>query len=181
MKILHVAHTIRGACGVSCFVMEIAREQAAAGHDVCIVTSMLRDYPQDGLNIQLLDDPTQIDFVPDIVHLHSIWNLYVHKMAVWSRKRKIPYICSPHGTLTPWALKFKWWKKLPAMLMYQYHDLKKALAFHVTADAEAENVRRLKLKQSIIKVPLGVSWCRIDIYFYQFMSVKARFYLACLF
>ena len=156
MKILHVTAGIQETCGVSCFVMEIAKAQAAAGHDVCIVTTMTCGYPTGDLNVQLLENPEQVDFEPEIVHLHCIWNLYVHRMAVWCRKKNIPYILSPHGALTPWALKFKWWKKFPAMLLYQYNDLKKAKAFHVTATAEQKDIFRIGLKQKVITAPLGV-------------------------
>lgn len=157
MKILHVTAGIQETCGVSCFVMEIARAQAAAGHDVCIVTTMTCGYPAGNLNIRLLDEPEKVEFEPDIVHLHCIWNLYVHRMAVWCRKKRIPYVVSPHGALTPWALKFKWWKKIPAMLLYQYGDLKRADAFHVTAEAERKDIARLGLRQHVAAAPLGVN------------------------
>ena len=156
MKILHVTAGIQETCGVSCFVMEIAKAQAAAGHDVCIVTTMTCGYPSGDLNVQLLENPELVDFEPEIVHLHCIWNLYVHRMAVWCRKKSIPYILSPHGALTPWALKFKWWKKIPALLLYQYRDLMKANAFHVTARSEKEDIRRLYLRQTVLTAPLGV-------------------------
>ena len=156
MKILHIADGIQETCGVSCFVMEIAKAQAAAGHDVCIVTRTTCSYPVGNLNVQCLNDPEQVDFEPEIVHLHCIWNLYVHRMAVWCRKKNIPYILSPHGTLTPWALKYKWWKKIPAMVLYQYRDLKSAAAFHVTADSEKNDTRRLLLNQNMLIAPLGV-------------------------
>ena len=162
MKILHVTAGIQETCGVSCFVMEIAKTQAAAGHDVCIVTTMTCGYPTGDLNVQLLENPEQVDFEPEIVHLHCIWNLYVHRMAVWCRKKNIPYILSPHGALTPWALKFKWWKKIPALMLYQYKDLKKAKAFHVTASAEQKDIQRLCLKQKVVTAPLGVNFPAAD-------------------
>lgn len=157
MKILHVTAGIQETCGVSCFVIEVAKAQTATGHDVCIVTTMTCGYPTGDLNVQLLENPEQVNFEPDIVHLHCIWNLYVHRMAVWCRKKNIPYVLSPHGALTPWALKFKWWKKIPALMLYQYNDLKKAKAFHVTAFAEQKDIQRLSLKQKVITAPLGVN------------------------
>ena len=156
MKILHIAEGIQETCGVSCFVMEIAKAQAAAGHDVCIVTRTTCSYSVGNLNVQCLNDPEQVDFEPDIVHLHCIWNFYIHRMAVWCRKKNIPYVLSPHGTLTPWALKYKWWKKIPALFLYQYKDLKKAKAFHVTAVAEQGNPKRLFLDQDVMVAPLGI-------------------------
>ena len=157
MKILHVAEGIQETCGVSCFVMESARAQIALGHEVCIVTTVTCGYPAGNLDVRLYKDPTLIDYEPDIVHIHSIWNMYVHQMAVWCRTKNIPYIISPHGSLTPWALRYKWWKKIPAMLLYQYHDLSKAAAFHITTPEEEKDVRRLRLQQPVITSPLGVN------------------------
>ena len=156
MNILHVTAGIQETCGVSCFVMETARAQMALGHNVCVVTSMTCGYPVGEVDVRLTDEPTSVEFQADIVHLHSIWNIYVHKMAVWCRKQHIPYIISPHGTLTSWALRYHWWKKLPALLLYQYYDLRKASAFHVTVQSEVADVRRLGLKQPVAVAPLGV-------------------------
>ena len=157
MKILHVTAGIQETCGVSRFVMETARAQTTAGHEVCVVTSMTCGYPVGDVDVRLTQNPTSIEFTPDIVHLHCIWNMYVHKMTVWSRQRHIPYIISPHGALTSWALRYKWWKKLPALLLYQYKDLRKASAFHVTVPEEENDLRRLHLEQPVVVAPLGVS------------------------
>jgi glycosyltransferase involved in cell wall biosynthesis len=156
MNILHVAAGLQETCGVSRFVVECARAQQRAGHQVVIVTSMTCGYPVDDLDVRISDTPQKIDISPDIVHLHSIWNQYVHAMAAWSRSHGTPYLVSPHGTLTPWALRYKWWKKIPALLLYQYHDLAKARAFHVTMPAEEKDLRRLRLHQPVTVAPLGI-------------------------
>ena len=156
MNILHIIAGIQETCGVSRFVMETARSQMREGHQVCVATTMTCGYPVGEVDVRLLPDPTQVDFNPDIVHLHSIWNLYVHRMAVWCRQKHIPYILSPHGALTSWALQYHWWKKIPAMLLYQYKDLRKANAFHVTVHEEGKDIERLGLKQPVIVAPLGV-------------------------
>ena len=156
MNILHVTAGIQETCGVSRFVMETARAQMALEHRVCVVTSMTCGYPVGEVDVRLTQDPTTVDFQPDIVHLHSLWSPYIHRMARWSRERNIPYILSPHGTLTRWALRYKWWKKWPALLLYQYNDLRKASGFHVTVKEEVEDVRRLWLKQPVVVAPLGV-------------------------
>ena len=156
MNILHVSAGIQETCGVSTFVMETVRAQMELGHRVCVVTSMTCGYPVGEVDVRLMPEPTAVDFQPDIVHLHSLWSPYVHKMAVWCRKRGIPYVISPHGTLTRWALRYKWWKKVPALILYQYQDLRKASAFHVTVPAEVVDVRRLGLRQSVTVAPLGV-------------------------
>ena len=157
MNILHVSAGIQETCGVSCFVMETARAQMALGHCVCVVTTMTCGYPVGEVDVQLLEEPTVVEFQPDVVHLHSLWSPYVHKMALWCRKRGIPYVISPHGTLTRWALRYHWWKKLPALLLYQLHDLRKAGVLHVTVQTEVADVRRLGLRQAVVVAPLGVA------------------------
>lgn len=156
MNILHVTAGIQETCGVSRFVMETARAQMREGHRVCVATTMTCGYPVGEIDVRLLSDPTRVDFKPNIVHLHSIWNLYVHRMAIWSRQMHIPYIISPHGALTSWALRYHWWKKLPALLLYQYYDLRKASVFHVTTSEETVDVQRLFLRQPVCVAPLGV-------------------------
>lgn len=157
VNILHVAAGLQETCGVSQFVVESSRALQRLGHRVCIVTTMTCGYPVDDLDVRLLADPRQIDFEPDVVHLHSIWNRYVHRMAVYCRQHGISYVFSPHGTLTTWSLKYKWWKKLPAMLLYQYRDLLKADGFHATVADEKDDIRWLRLRQPVTIAPLGVN------------------------
>jgi len=157
MKILHISPGLQETCGVSNFIVESSRALQALGHDICIVTTMTCGYPAEDLDIQLLADPRQVDFSPDIVHIHTLWSPYVHKAARWCRRNRLPYVVSPHGSLTPWALRHKWWKKAPALLLYQYYDLLRADAFHVTACSEEKDLRRLRLQQPIITAPLGAA------------------------
>lgn len=95
--------------------------------------------------------------VCDLVHIHGLWDLWLHRWANVARKAGVKVVWSPHGMLTPWALRNKWWKKLPALVLYQWHDLRRAAALHVTASSEVADVRRLWLKNPIVEAPLGVS------------------------
>lgn len=157
MRILHISPGLQETCGVSNFIVESSRALQALGHRICIATTMTCGYPTDDLDIQLLADPRQVDFSPDIAHIHTLWSPYVHKAARWCRCNRLPYVVSPHGSLTPWALRHKWWKKVPALLLYQYYDLLRADAFHVTAYSEEKDLRRLRLQQPIITAPLGAA------------------------
>ena len=94
---------------------------------------------------------------PDIVHLHGIWSLELHRCAVVCRRRKIPYVIAPRGMLEPWSLKQKWLKKRIARLLYQDKDLKFAAALHATAESEAEQFRRLGFENPVIISPNGVN------------------------
>ena len=48
---------------------------------------------------------------PEIVHLHGVWSLALHRCAVICRRSKIPYVIAPRGMLEPWSLQQKWLKK----------------------------------------------------------------------
>ena len=94
---------------------------------------------------------------PDIIHLHGIWSWQIHLAAKMARRMEIPYVIAPRGMLESWSLKAKWLKKRIARFLYQDNDLKKAAALHATAASEAEQFRKLGLKNSIIVSPNGVS------------------------
>lgn len=92
----------------------------------------------------------------DLVHLHGLWNLDLHRVSMSCREKRIRYLVSPRGMLDPWALSVKKWKKKVAMWLYQREDLKGADAFHATADKEARHIRLCGFKQPIIVAPNGV-------------------------
>ena len=94
---------------------------------------------------------------PDIVHLHGIWQVELHRCAVICQRRGIPYVIAPRGMLEPWSLKTKWLKKRIARFLYQDGDLKKAAALHATAESEAEQFRKLGFKNPVFISPNGVN------------------------
>lgn len=92
----------------------------------------------------------------DIVHSHSLWmmpNIYPG----WAtRNKKLPYVVSPRGTLSPWAMasgsKFKrtFWSLL------QRPSIAHAALFHATAESEYFDIRRMGFKQPIAIIPNGI-------------------------
>jgi len=94
---------------------------------------------------------------PDIVHLHGLWSLALHRCAVICRRWYVPYVIAPRGMLEPWSLQQKWLKKRIARWLYQDRDLKCAAALHATAESEAEQFRKLGFKNPIIVSPNGVN------------------------
>ena len=93
----------------------------------------------------------------DLVHIHGIWDLRLHKVAAMCRKAGVPYVIAPRGMLEPWSLKQKWLKKRIARFIYQDRDLRLAAALHATAESEAEQFRALGFKNKIIVSPNGVN------------------------
>ena len=98
---------------------------------------------------------------PDIVHLHGLWSLALHRCAVICRRWKIPYVIAPRGMLEPWSLQQKWLKKRIARLLYQDRDLTCAAALHATAESEAEQFRKLGFRNPIVVSPNGVNVPRL--------------------
>ncbi len=73
-----------------------------------------------------------------------------------ARKAGVKVVWSPHGSLTSWAMHYKWFKKWIAWQLYQKRDLQLADAIHVTVADEERDVRRVGLKNKVIVAPLGV-------------------------
>lgn len=94
---------------------------------------------------------------PDLVHVHSIWQLSLHQAVVAARCKDVPYIIAPRGSIEVWSLRQKWLKKKLGLWLYQGRDLKRAVAIHVTAESEAEQARKLGLGQRLILSPNGVN------------------------
>lgn len=92
----------------------------------------------------------------DLLHVHGIWSLSIHRLLTKARSNSIPYVISIRGMLEPWSLNQKRLKKKLALWLYQYKDLQNANALHVTSDEECNSVRRLDLKNSIINIPNGI-------------------------
>ena len=97
------------------------------------------------------------EITPELIHIHGIWRPEAHIATRIAKKRGMPYVVSPKGMLDPWALRQKWWKKIPAWILYQRKDLCEAMAFHATSEQEARNIRKKGFKQNVILSPNGVA------------------------
>jgi glycosyltransferase involved in cell wall biosynthesis len=94
--------------------------------------------------------------LPEILHIHGLWDMLTHWAASAARKAKVPLVIQPRGMLEPWALEWKARKKRLALLLYQRKDLETACVLVATAEQEAENFRRFGLKQPVAILPNGV-------------------------
>ncbi len=92
-----------------------------------------------------------------VIHTHDLWTPEVHLAIKTARRLNIPTVMSITGTLTPWSLKHKAFKKRLGWLLYQGRDLRSATVLHATSRYEAENIRRLGLTNPIAVIPLAVS------------------------
>lgn len=92
-----------------------------------------------------------------VLHIHGLWLKEQQRAAVWARKNHVPVVWSTHGMTSPWAIRNKWWKKIPAWWIYQRRNLRGAALLHVTSELERTWNRALGLKNPQIIAPLGTS------------------------
>ena len=162
MRVLHVIGSIsRVSGGPSRSVQGLVAGLNAAGVEAWLMTIKRGDEPWvDGVtrfvNGGMFENILH-KVRPDIVHLHGIWSMALHRCAVACRRLGIKYVIAPRGMLEPWSLQQKWLKKRIARWLYQDHDLKCAAALHATAESEAEQFRKLGFKNPIIVSPNGVN------------------------
>jgi len=175
MRIAQIISVMTEADGHSVFCGRISGLLARQGHACLICTcptpgGMEAYHRQEGLHLVRLPPPRLLDagalrralekhvaaFQPDLLHVHGLWHPCVHAAMNVARQRRLPVMLSPHGMLTPWSLQFRRWKKRLAWMLYQRADLRSATAFHVTSTDEADDIRRLGLRQPVSVIPLGV-------------------------
>ena len=163
MKILHVIPSVQKAAGPSVFCLEVCDMLKGMGHEVTVAVidpDRQDTYPSRNavplVSFSSVWSGNSYSHPYDVAHIHGMWLLPLHRMTRWVISQGIPIIWSPHGMLSPWALRYKRWKKSIPWLLYQKHDLKKVSCFHVTTPTEAGHVRRCGLSQPVAIAPLGV-------------------------
>jgi len=162
MRVLHVIGSIlRVSGGPSRSVQGLVARLNEAGVETWLMTLNHGDEPWvDGVTrfVNGGDFEEVLQRVePDIVHLHGIWSMVLHRCAVMCRRLSIPYVIAPRGMLEPWSLQQKWLKKRIARWLYQDRDLKCAAALHATAESEAEQFSKLGFNNPVIVSPNGVN------------------------
>lgn len=162
MRVLHVISSLsRDGGGPSRSAQGLVAGLNRAGVETWLMTLYHGDEPWiDGIahfvNGERFED-VALRVKPQIVHLHGLWNIELHRCAVICRRWRIPYVIAPRGMLEPWSLNQKWLKKRIARLLYQDRDLKCAAALHATAESEAEQFRKLGFKNPVVISPNGVN------------------------
>lgn len=91
-----------------------------------------------------------------ILHDHGQWSAINRASAKLARNRRLPRVVSPRGMLSPWARRYKWWKKSLAWRLFAKRDLAEAVVIHATSELEARELRELGVKQPIAIIPNGV-------------------------
>ena len=162
MKALHIIKSLsRSSGGPSRSVQGLVAGLNKAGIEAWLLTLQKCEKPWvEGVLYFVNGEPLEnalLQIKPQIVHLHGIWELELHRCAEICRRWDIPYVIAPRGMLEPWSLQQKWLKKRIARWLYQDRDLKCAAALHATAESEAEQFRKLGFNNPVIISPNGVN------------------------
>jgi glycosyltransferase involved in cell wall biosynthesis len=92
----------------------------------------------------------------DLVHNHSLWMLSNVYPGWVTRGKSIPYVVSPRGTLSAWAMASG--SKIKSLFwpLIQRPAIKHAMLFHATSELEYLDIRRLGFRQPIAVIPNGI-------------------------
>ena len=105
----------------------------------------------------------------DIVHNHSLWMLPNVYPGWATRGSRIPYVVSPRGTLSEWAMASGSKIKRVYWPLLQRPSIAHATLFHATAESEYEDIRRMGFRQPVAVIPNG-----IDLPEYQAKPVRGQ-------
>lgn len=156
MRIVHVTRSLIVNSGVSVFVAELASSQAEFGHEVHLRYTWLPDYPIDPkVDSRAFKSLDELEFVPDVVHIHAFWSIDMMRAMNWCRKHGIPYIVSPHGGLMPRVFTKGWLRKHLFYQLFLRKNLQCAQAIHCTGEGEVVAVKALGLRVPVVVAPLG--------------------------
>lgn len=90
---------------------------------------------------------------PVVMHCHSVWSMPCVYPSSVSRHGRSRAVIAPHGTLAPFAIKWRWYRKAPFWWLFQKRALETCACLHATSNDEVRDFRALGLKQPITNVP----------------------------
>lgn len=92
----------------------------------------------------------------DIVHIHSVLSHAPLAAAAACRRARVPYIVRPLGTIAPWSLQQKPWRKRALLALGAQRMLREAAAVHYTSEEEKLGAERALGISGGVVIPLGV-------------------------
>ena len=161
MRILHVVPYLPKASGVTTFVVELSDALQSDIHNqtVAVCDSVSFEVAESRHGVPRISVSEALHGINDgeysIVHLHGIWSPFMHKVVIAATRRAVPIVWSMHGMLSPWAMKYKRWKKAPVWWLWQKRDLLKATLIHATSEQECSDIARRGLSVPTTSIPLG--------------------------
>lgn len=98
------------------------------------------------------------DIKPDVFHVNGCWTLQCSWTIFWAKSKGYRVVLSPHGMLEPWNIKKNYfWKKLPALLLYQKKSVKECNILIATSETEKNNLLSLGYNKNVSLIPNGIN------------------------
>ncbi|MDW8002913.1 MAG: glycosyltransferase [Deltaproteobacteria bacterium] len=92
----------------------------------------------------------------DIIHNNGLWMMPNIYPGLLIKNSNIPYVVSPRGTLSDWAMKSGSKLKKIVWHIVQKPSLKNVRCFHATSLSEYEDIRSRGFKQPVAVIPNGI-------------------------
>jgi glycosyltransferase involved in cell wall biosynthesis len=189
MKILHVIGSLAPRYGgPSKVVLEMCQALVGRGHDVEILTtdidgpgrlqvpigSPVRDGAvaityhagsrprRYGTSVGLARGLSQRVAEFDVVHVHSLYRFHTLVAGAVCRKRSVPYVLRPHGTLDPYHRAVRRRSKWVYDVLWERRNVRLAAALHCTSRFEQQMVEQSGFHTRTFVVPNGVDVARFE-------------------
>ncbi len=132
MRVLHYINNVRKGDLLSSYLSTLAAAQSRLGAVVSVVTR------RDNFKAKLKE------FRPDVVHIHSMWDIHVAIVAQQSLRKNCGVVLSPHGQLDAFRYRYEHrWGKVQKKWAYQRRMVTHVDALMATSDGEADRLRKL--------------------------------------
>ncbi len=92
----------------------------------------------------------------DLLHNHGMWQMNAVYPGRVAARYRLPYVVSPRGSWSQWAMANGSWLKKPFWSLAQRPSLTAVSCFHATAHNEREEIRRLGFRQPVAVIPNGI-------------------------
>jgi len=174
MKIIHI---VLGKAnpermnGVNKVAYQLARTQKELGYEVTlwgIANTLDKNYPKRNFDTQLFQqqqNPVKLDsgliekienLTSDtIVHIHGSFIPVFYRIGKLLSQKKIPYIYTPHGSLTEAAMKKNGWAKKIYFQLFESNLIKSAKAIQLLGINEYEFLDKLLITKNKCLIPNG--------------------------
>jgi glycosyltransferase involved in cell wall biosynthesis len=93
----------------------------------------------------------------DVLHVHAPFSYTTLAACAAARYAKVPYVYRTMGTLDPWSLRHRAWKKWPYYQVLEKPNLRAASAIHVTSETERHAIVELGFGERARVVGYGVA------------------------
>lgn len=175
MNIIHVVPAItEEASGPSYSVVRLCESLLEAGDEVTLAAmdwapiarppACLRTFPMGVGPRRLGRSPAMARWLEEqarsgqvaVLHNHGMWQMNAVYPGRTAARYGTPYVVSPRGTWSAWAMANGSVMKKPFWSLLQRPAVEPATCFHATAESEYEDIRRLGFRQPVAVIPNGI-------------------------